>query len=179
MNFSTKEIYTMINKVTLIGRLGQDPEVRRLENGAAVAKLNLATNERYRDKNGEWQELTEWHRVILWRWLAERAEQSLKKGSLVYIDGKLTTRKWQDNNGNERYTTEVVANTFRALERREDGSGSGYTSSFPGVTDAPPANQRTSAPAPANPATTEPVTTDSTVDAAAPAADAAEDDLPF
>ena len=123
-----------INKVTLIGRLGQDPEVRRLENGAAVAKLNLATNERYRDKNGEWQELTEWHRVILWRWLAERAEQSLKKGSLVYIDGKLTTRKWQDNNGNERYTTEVVANTFRALERREDGSGSGYTSSFPGVT---------------------------------------------
>ena len=96
----------MVNKVTLIGRLGADPEVRRLENGAAVAKLNIATNENYRDKNGEWQKLTEWHNVVVWRWLAERAEQYLKKGSLVFIEGKLTTRKWQDKDGNNRYTTE-------------------------------------------------------------------------
>ena len=157
----------MVNKVTLIGRLGADPEVRRLENGAAVAKLNLATNENYRDKNGEWQKLTEWHNVVVWRWLAERAEQYLKKGSLVYIEGKLTTRKWQDKDGNDRYTTEVVGNVMKSLDRRED-SGSGYASSFPGVQDAPPAPQRTN-----TAAATTPVTP------ATPAADAAEDDLPF
>ena len=161
----------MVNKVTLIGRLGADPEVRRLENGAAVAKLNLATNENYRDKNGEWQKLTEWHSVVLWRWLAERAEQYLKKGSLVYIEGKLTTRKWQDKDGNDRYTTEVVANSMKSLDKREDGGGSGYTSNFPSAQDAPPAVQKTSTAA---------ATTTSTATPAAPATDAGgEDDLPF
>lgn len=157
----------MVNKVTLIGRLGADPEVRRLENGAAVAKLNLATNENYRDKNGEWQKLTEWHNVVVWRWLAERAEQYLKKGSLVYIEGKLTTRKWQDKDGNDRYTTEVVGNVMKSLDRRED-SGSGYASSFPTAQDAPPTPQRTNS-------TPSPTTTVSTT----PAATEAEDDLPF
>ena len=167
----------MINKVILIGNLGADPEVRRLENGAAVAKLSVATNENYKDKNGEWQKITEWHNVILWRWLAERAEQSLKKGSLVYIDGKLTTRKWQDKDGNDRYTTEVVANTFRSLDRREDGGGSGYLSSFPDASDAPPASQRTTAPAPTAPdtSTSEPAAATTTT----PVANAVEDDLPF
>ena len=127
----------MVNKVTLIGNLGRDPEVRRLENGVAVAKLNLATNENYRDSNGEWQTQTEWHSVVLWRYLAERAEQNLKKGSLVYIEGKLTTRKWQDKDGNDRYTTEVVANSMKSLDRRE-GSGSSYSTNFPGVIDTPP-----------------------------------------
>ncbi len=162
----------MVNKVTLIGNLGADPEVRRLENGAAVAKLSVATNENYRDKNGEWQKITEWHNVVVWRWLAERAEQYLKKGSLVFIEGKLTTRKWQDKDGNDRYTTEVVGNVMKSLDKREDGGGSSYSSSFPSAQDAPPASQKTN--------TTAPTTTSTTP--ATPAADApaaAEDDLPF
>ena len=119
----------MINKVTLIGNLGKDPEIRRLENGAAVARLAIATNESYKDKSGEWQTVTEWHTVICWRHLAERAETQLKKGSLVYVEGKLTTRKWQDKDGNDRYNTEVVANTFRSMERREStGTGGGFPS---------------------------------------------------
>lgn len=122
----------MINKVTLIGNLGRDPEVRHFENGSVVAKFSLATNENYRDKEGEWQTNTEWHDIVVWRSLAERAEKTLKKGSLVYIDGKLTHRKYQDKEGNDRYITEVVANTFRLLEKRET---SGTT--FPRPDDAP------------------------------------------
>ena len=160
----------MVNKVTLIGNLGADPEVRRLENGVAVAKLRLATNENYRDKNGEWQTKTEWHSVVVWRWLAEREEQYLKKGSLVYIEGKLTSRKYQDKDGNEKYITEVVGNTMRSLERRE-GSGSGYTSNFPSAADAPAVQSKTNTPA-ATPTTPAAATT--------PAAESgAEEDLPF
>ena len=80
----------MVNRVILIGNLGKDPEVRRLENGAVVAKFSLATNENYRDKSGEWQQQTEWHDIVAWRALAERAESSLKKGSMVYVEGKLS-----------------------------------------------------------------------------------------
>lgn len=119
----------MINKVILIGNLGRDPEIRHLENGSSVGKFPVATNESYRDKNGEWQTITEWHDVVVWRALAERAGKMLKKGSLVYVDGKLTHRKYQDKDGNDRYITEVVANTFRSLDRRES-SGS-YGSNFP------------------------------------------------
>ncbi len=109
----------MVNKVTLIGNLGRDVEMRRLENGSAVAKFSVATNESYKDKNNEWQTLTEWHDVICWRALAERAESQLSKGKLVYIEGKLTHRKFKDKEGIDRYKTEVVAGTFRLLERRE------------------------------------------------------------
>ena len=119
----------MINKVLLIGNLGRDPEVRHLESGVAVARFSVATNESYQDKNKEWQTVTEWHDVVVWRGLAERAEKQLRKGSLVYVEGKLTHRKWQDKEGNDRYTTEVVANTFRSLERREStqqSQGSGF-----------------------------------------------------
>ena len=108
----------MINKVTLIGNLGSDPEVRHLESGAVVAKFSLATNESYKDKAGEWQTQTEWHNIIMWRALAERAERDLKKGKLVFIEGKLTHRKYEKD-GQMRYITEVVANTFRLLEKRE------------------------------------------------------------
>lgn len=114
----------MINKVILIGNLGRDPEIRRLENGAVVAKFSVATNESYKDKNGEWQNLTEWHDVIAWRQLAERAERDLAKGKLVYIEGKLTHRKYQDKENIDRYITEVVANTIRLLDRKE-GAGPG------------------------------------------------------
>ena len=109
----------MVNKVILIGNLGRDPEVRHLESGVAVARFSVATNESYQDKSGEWQTITEWHDVVVWRSLAERAERQLRKGSLVYVEGKLTHRKWQDREGGDRYSTEVVANTFRSLERRE------------------------------------------------------------
>ncbi|MCB0688395.1 MAG: single-stranded DNA-binding protein [Saprospiraceae bacterium] len=126
----------MVNKVTLIGNLGRDPEIRHLESGSMVGKFPVATNESYRDKNGEWQTITEWHDVVVWRSLAERAERSLKKGSLVYIEGKLTHRKYQDKDGTDRYITEVVANTIRPLDRKEGGT-SGYGGSFPTADDAP------------------------------------------
>ncbi len=113
----------MVNKVTLIGNLGRDPEIRRLESGAAVAKFSIATNENYKDKGGEWQSQTEWHEIVVWRSLAERAESSLKKGSMVYLEGKLTHRKWEDKEGNSRRTTEVVGNYFRVLNRKEGSSG--------------------------------------------------------
>ena len=126
----------MINKVFLIGNLGRDPEVRRLESGVAVAKFPLATNENYKDKNGEWQTLTEWHDVVAWRGLAERIERELKKGKLAYVEGKLTHRKYQDKDGNDRYVTEVLANVVRLLERREGGGD--YASNMPGEENMPP-----------------------------------------
>ena len=124
----------MVNRVILIGNLGRDPEVRRLENGAVVAKFSIATNENYKDKSGEWQKQTEWHDIVLWRGLAERAESTLKKGMAIYIEGKLTHRSWQDQDGNNRRTTEVVGNYFRILSKREDGpdTGGGY---FPTASD--------------------------------------------
>lgn len=120
----------MVNRVILIGNLGRDPEVRRLENGAVVAKFSVATNESYRDKNGEWQEQTEWHDVVVWRALAERAASTLKKGATVYVEGKLTHRTWQDQDGNNRRTTEVVASYFRLIKRDDNrlpGTGSNAT----------------------------------------------------
>ena len=130
----------MINKVILIGNLGKDPEVRTLESGAVVAKFSMATNENYRDKNGEWQTVTEWHDIVLWRNNAERAGKTLSKGKLVYVEGKLTHRKWQDADNNDRYTTEVVANTFRLLERR-DVIGGHEKTNFPSEEPAPIANK--------------------------------------
>jgi single-strand DNA-binding protein len=111
----------MINKVTLVGNLGRDPEIRRLENGTAVGRFTMATNESYKDASGEWQTQTEWHDIIVWRAIAEQAERQLKKGSMVYVEGKLTHRKYTDKNGIERYATEVVANMIRSLDKREGG----------------------------------------------------------
>lgn len=125
----------MLNKVMLIGNLGKDPEIRHLENGASVASFSVATNENYKDREGNWQTITEWHNIVAWRALATRAERDLKKGSMVYVEGKLTTRKWQDQNGNQRYTTEVVANNLRLLEKRERNELGG--SSFPSPGDEP------------------------------------------
>jgi single-strand DNA-binding protein len=124
----------MINKVTLVGNLGKDPEVRKLESGASVAKFSVATNENYKDKNGEWQTVTEWHNVVAWRALADRAERDLKKGTLVYVEGKLTTRKWQDKDGGDRYSTEIVAFVLRSLEKRES-SNDAIGGSFPSASD--------------------------------------------
>lgn len=109
----------MINKVTLIGNIGKDPEIKELDSGSKVAKFSVATNENYKDKSGEWQNVTEWHNIVAWNNLAERAERDLKKGGSVYIEGKIKTRKWQDKDGNDRYSTDIVANQLRSLERKE------------------------------------------------------------
>lgn len=109
----------MINKVTLVGRLGDDPKTKTLESGATVGGFSVATSENYKDQSGEWQENTEWHDIVVWRQLADRAGEHLKKGDLVYIEGKITTRKWNDTNGNPRRKTEVVANYFRRLNKRD------------------------------------------------------------
>lgn len=114
------------NKVILVGNLGQDPEIRYLQNGNAVANISLATSETWKDKNtGENQEKTEWHRVVMFRRLGEIAGEYLKKGSKVLIEGKLQTRKWQDQNGNDRYTTEIVADKMQMLDSRGDNQGQG------------------------------------------------------
>ncbi len=118
----------MVNKVTLIGNLGKDPEIRRLENGAIVAKFTIATNEYYRDKSGELQQLTEWHDVVAWRALAEQAERVLRKGKLVYIEGRLTHRQYQDKDGNNRYITEILAGMIKMLDREKR---EGQDSNFP------------------------------------------------
>ena len=130
----------MYNKVILIGNLGRDPEVRKLEGGVSVGKFSLATNENYQDKSGEWQTKTEWHDIVVWRGLAERAERDLKKGSMVFVEGKLTHRKWQDNDGNNRYSTEVVASVLRILDKRSDAGGF-VPGGFPGSQDMPATQQ--------------------------------------
>ena len=113
-----------INKVILVGNLGKDPEVRHLENGSVVCSFPIATSETYTDRNsGEKRTQTEWHNVVLWRRLAEIAEKYLRKGSQVYIEGKLRTRSWDDQNGQKRYTTEVVGDQMQLLGRASDNPG--------------------------------------------------------
>ena len=119
-----------INKVILVGNLGRDPEVRYTPSGAAVANLAVATSESWKDKQtGEQQERTEWHRVVMFNRLGEIAGEYLKKGSKVYIEGKLQTRKWQDNSGQDRYTTEIVANEMQMLDSRGGGGASEFDQS--------------------------------------------------
>ena len=109
-----------LNKVQLIGRLGKEPEIQRFENGGIKVKFPLATSEKYKDRNGNLVEQTEWHNVVAWRRLAEIAESFLRKGSAVYVEGKITTRSWDDQNGNKRYMTEIVADNFIMLDKKQD-----------------------------------------------------------
>jgi len=112
-----------INKVILIGNLGKDPEVRHLESGVAVCNFSIATGETYKDRNsGEKVTHTEWHNIVLWRGLAEVAEKYLKKGAKIYIEGKLRTRSWQDQEGNTRYTTEILGDNMTMLGKSEPNS---------------------------------------------------------
>jgi single-strand DNA-binding protein len=121
-----------VNKVILIGNLGADPETRAMPSGATVANLRIATTESWRDKqSGEQQERTEWHRVALFGRLAEVAGEYLRKGSQVYIEGSLRTRKWQDKQGNERYSTEIVGNDMQMLGGRGGGGGAPSSSAEP------------------------------------------------
>ena len=113
-----------LNKVLLIGNVGKDPEIRHLQGGASVATITLATSERYRDRNGESRELTEWHTIIAWRQLADLAENYIRKGSQIYVEGKIRSRSWDDQNGQKRYVTEIQADTIQLLGRRGDNPAS-------------------------------------------------------
>jgi len=137
-----------VNKVILIGNLGQDPEVRYMPNGNAVANITLATSESWKDKNtGETQEKTEWHRVVFFRRLAEVVGEYLKKGSKVYVEGRLQTRKWQDNNGQDRYTTEIVADQMQMLDSR--GGSAAFDGNKPAQQQSAPSAAPVASPAPA------------------------------
>lgn len=147
-----------VNKVILVGNLGNDPDVRYTADGRAIANISLATTESWKDKNsGEQQDRTEWHRVVFFNRLAEIVSEYLKKGSQVYVEGKLQTRKWQDQSGQDRYTTEIVANEMQML-----GGRAGGTADFGG---APAGGQQQSAPAAAP--------------APAPTMGDLDDDIPF
>ncbi len=180
-----------LNKVMLIGNVGNDPEVRYLESNpqnpaanAKVASFRLATTERYRDRSGELRENTEWHSVVVWRNNADVAEKFVRKGSQVYIEGKLRTRQWTDQTGNKRYTTEVVADTLQLLGKRPDGQPEGAQPGYQGgYTAAPvqPAAQPVG-PAPVGPAPVGPAPSAAPVNPGyagpLPAAEPT-DDLPF
>ncbi len=125
-----------VNKAILIGNLGSDPEVKYTPSGVPVANVSLATNESWTDRNGERQDRTEWHRLVFWRKLAEIVGQYLRKGSKVYVEGRIETRAWEDQNGQKRYTTEIVVNDMQMLDSRgeqAEGAGEG-----PPVPPAPP-----------------------------------------
>jgi single-strand DNA-binding protein len=113
-----------VNKAILIGRLGKDPETRYMTNGEAVTNVSLATSENYKDKSGEKQERTEWHNLVFYRRLAEIAGEYLKKGSMIYVEGRIQTRKWQDKEGKDRYTTEIIVNEMTMLGSKSAGGGS-------------------------------------------------------
>lgn len=135
-----------VNRVILVGNLGKDPEIRYMPNGGAVANLTVATSETWKNKQtGEQEEKTEWHRIVMFNRLGEIAGEYLKKGSKVYLEGKLQTRKWQDNNGQDRYTTEIVADELQMLDSRGDGGGqkggqSGYQQQPQQAQQAPASN---------------------------------------
>lgn len=140
----------MVNKVILIGNVGADPEVRYLDGGIAVANLRLATTERYKSKNGETVEQTEWHNIVLWRGLAEVVEKYVKKGMRLYIEGRIRTRSWDDQNGVKRYTTEIYADNMQMLSRADNGeSGTSNSRSYapmPPVSTAHPAQTSSNTP---------------------------------
>jgi single-strand DNA-binding protein len=162
----------MLNKVTLIGNLGADPEVRSMPSGGSVANIRLATTRRWKDKqSGERREATEWHRVIFFNRLAEIAGEYLKKGSQIYVEGRLQTRKWQGQDGQDHYTTEILAEEMHMLGSRSGGTGHfGADQAHAGHT-AMPGNQQTVSPPQNNPGTAQPPP--------APDYDDFDDDIPF
>ncbi|MEO0442232.1 MAG: single-stranded DNA-binding protein [Pseudomonadota bacterium] len=171
-----------INKVILVGNLGQDPEVRYLPSGGAVTNVSLATAESWKDKQtGESQERTEWHRIVFFSRLAEIAGEYLKKGSQVYVEGRLQTRKWQDQSGQDRYTTEIVANEMQMLGGRANSGmadqGGGYApqQAAPALQQAPQAQQAYNQP----PVQAVPQAKPSAPAAAPQGMDQFDDDIPF
>jgi single-strand DNA-binding protein len=118
-------VFMSVNKVILVGRLGRDPETRYTGGGQAVANFSVATDESYKDKNGERQKRTEWHKIVVWGKQAEIAQQYLKKGSLIFIEGRIQSREWQDKEGQKRTSFEIVATNFRMLGGRAEGAAAG------------------------------------------------------
>ncbi len=167
-----------VNKVILVGNLGRDPEVRYMPNGEAVANFSIATTDNWKDKNGQRQERTEWHNIVMYRRLAEIAGEYLKKGRPVYVEGRLQTRKWQTKEGQDRYTTEIIADQMQMLGGR-DGAGSGGASYDGGGDDfnqdygqsAPAAPRQQAAPRPSPAPASKP--------AGGSNFDDFEDDIPF
>jgi single-strand DNA-binding protein len=135
-----------VNKVILIGRLGKDPETRYMPNGEAVTNATLATSENWKDKSGVKQEKTEWHNLTFYRRLAEVAGEYLKKGSMIYVEGKLQTRKWQDKEGKDRYTTEILVNEMTMLGGKSTGGSFEVMEDQPSQSSQPARAQAPSAP---------------------------------
>ena len=135
----------MVNRVLLIGRLGKDPVIKHFQNDNAIAEFTLATDDSYKDRQGNRVEQTDWHNVKFpFKWQAEIAEKYLKKGSLLYVEGKIKTRSYDDKEGNKRYVTEVVADSFKMLDKKGDsGQGGGYSSSSSSVASEEPASTAT------------------------------------
>lgn len=127
-----------VNKVILIGNLGKDPEIRYMPNGEAVANFSLATTEKWKDKSGEKQEKCEWHNCVAYKKLAEIIGQYVKKGSSIYVEGKLQTRKWQDKEGKDRYTTEIIVNEMKMLGGKHEGGESKPAESKPVIDSKEP-----------------------------------------
>ena len=144
-----------VNKVILLGNLGADPELRYTTGGSAVTELRLATNRRFKSRDGEWKDDTQWHRVVVWAKQAENCKEYLSKGSQCFVEGRLQTRQWEDRDGNKRYTTEVVADNVQFLSGRGGGGG--------GYDEPPPPDDRDMQGPPA----------------AAPASTVEDDDIPF
>jgi single-strand DNA-binding protein len=157
-----------VNKVILMGNLGRDPEVRFMPNGDAVCNFSIATTDSWKDKAGERQEKTEWHNIVMYRRLAEIAGEYLKKGRPVYVEGRLQTRKWQTKEGQDRYTTEIIADSMQMLGGRDSASGSDGSSQSQGNDNFDQTPQR-NAPASPNTSNTN----------AASSFDEFEDDIPF
>ena len=130
-----------VNKVILVGNLGKDPEVRYMPNGDAVANFSIATTDTWKDKNGMRQERTEWHNISMYRRLAEIAGEYLKKGSSVYVEGRLQTRKWQDKNGQDRYTTEIICDQMQMLGGKSGGGGEGRRDDYDDSPPPPPVHR--------------------------------------
>jgi single-strand DNA-binding protein len=159
-----------VNKVILVGNLGRDPEVRFMPNGEAVCNFSIATTDSWKDKSGQKQERTEWHNIVMYRKLAEIAGEYLKKGRPVYVEGRLQTRKWQTKEGQDRYTTEIIADQMQMLGGRDGGGSNTYEAMDEDQSMPSPSQQTAARPSQSAPAS-------------APASggdfDAFEDDIPF
>lgn len=159
-----------LNKVLLIGNVGKDPDIRHLESGSSVATFSLATTEKFKDRNGELKENTEWHNIVAWRQLADLASNYIKKGTQIFVEGRIQTRSWDDQSGNKRYTTEILASSIQLLGRRSDNPAGG---DYQPASAAAPAPMHTPAPRPVQPAQTTPLVSPEDLSADS------TDDLPF
>lgn len=170
-----------VNKVIILGHLGQDPEVKYTPNGVSVANISIATNESWKDKNtGELQERTEWHRVVFFGRLAEIVGEYLRKGSQTYVEGRLQTRKWQDKEGRDRYSTEVVANEMQMLGNKAGGSAAHSGQQYPSTNENAGAAQNVgSSPSPSTPPSSTPPSSTPSTSSNAPTYDDFDDDIPF